>query len=427
MNRTFHIAMTVLLWGCGVFSFAQTTTPPPTEQKPSPPAASSDKKQGPPSKPTAADGPIEILTDTMGVDFKPYLQQVVLPTVRKNWYNWIPESARAPLMKKGKVTIEFAILKDGTVAGMRLVSTSGDVALDRGAWGGITASNPFPPLPIEFGGNFLGLRFAFYYNPDRSDLTGSATPKGPSGAPPVDRGSASATETIVRLSEILIGTPQPYDPAQVAEAQRKAEQVRAAIGRGGTFADIARANSQGPTAAQGGDLGCFSHGNLARTLDELVFQMKVGDVSDVVRTKQGFVILEVSNRGADSCADLELLKHYNPDKADLTVGPLPTGQSSESKSGIKVSISLPGDVKVPIGGSQKLMPTVTGSTKAAVKWSVTGLGCSGSDCGLMSGDLYLAPKVLPSPPSITLTATSEADSTASASVRVQLVQSVPSH
>jgi len=125
-------------------------------------------------------------------------------------------------------------------------------------------------------------------------------------APPLaDRGPASTEQ--VRLSEILISTPQPYDPAQIAEAQHKAEQVRAAIGRGGSFADIARANSQGPTAAQGGDIGCFSHGKLARTLDELVFRMQAGDVSDVLRTKQGYVILEVSNRGADPCADLELL------------------------------------------------------------------------------------------------------------------------
>ncbi len=120
-------------------------------------------------KPTAAMGPLEVLTDTMGVDFGPYLQRV-LHDVRLNWYNLIPESARAPLMKKGKLTIEFAILKDGTVAGLTLVSTSGDVALDRGAWGGITASNPFPPLPGEFGGQYLGLRFTFYYNPDKSDL-----------------------------------------------------------------------------------------------------------------------------------------------------------------------------------------------------------------------------------------------------------------
>lgn len=120
-------------------------------------------------QPTARMGPLDVLSDTMGVDFGPYLQRV-LHDVRMNWYNLIPEAARAPLMKKGKVSIEFAITKDGKVAGMKLVSTSGDVALDRGAWGGITASNPFPPLPTEFGGQYLALRFTFFYNPDKSDL-----------------------------------------------------------------------------------------------------------------------------------------------------------------------------------------------------------------------------------------------------------------
>jgi outer membrane biosynthesis protein TonB len=119
---------------------------------------------------TAATGPVDILSDTMGVDFGPYLQRVV-HDVRLNWYNLIPESARAPLMKKGKVSIEFAIKKDGTVAGMHYVDpTSGDVALDRAAYGGITASNPFPPLPSEFGGQYLLLRFTFYYNPDKNEL-----------------------------------------------------------------------------------------------------------------------------------------------------------------------------------------------------------------------------------------------------------------
>jgi TonB family protein len=69
-------------------------------------------------------------------------------------------------LKKGKVTIEFAILKNGQIAGLRYVSGSGDVALDRAAYGGITASTPFPPLPTEFGGQYLGLRFTFLYNPD---------------------------------------------------------------------------------------------------------------------------------------------------------------------------------------------------------------------------------------------------------------------
>jgi TonB family protein len=109
------------------------------------------------------------LTDTQGVDFGPYLSRV-LQAVRMNWYNLIPEEARPPLLKKGKVSIEFVILKDGKVAGMTLRGPSGDVALDRAAWGGITASAPFAPLPGEFHGPYLGLRFHFYYNPGKGDL-----------------------------------------------------------------------------------------------------------------------------------------------------------------------------------------------------------------------------------------------------------------
>jgi len=117
---------------------------------------------------TSVQGNLEILSDTMGVDFGPYLERV-LHDVRLNWYNLIPDVARAPLLKRGKVAIEFAILKDGSVAGMKLDGPSGDISLDRAAWGGITASNPFPPLPSEFRGQYLQLIFHFYYNPDRHE------------------------------------------------------------------------------------------------------------------------------------------------------------------------------------------------------------------------------------------------------------------
>jgi len=111
-------------------------------------------------------GALDILSDTQGVDFGPYLQRI-LQDVKENWYQLIPESAE---MKKGKLAIEFAITRDGKVADMRLVASSNDTALDRAAWGGITASNPFPPLPSEFTGPYLALRFRFYYNPDKADL-----------------------------------------------------------------------------------------------------------------------------------------------------------------------------------------------------------------------------------------------------------------
>ncbi len=114
-------------------------------------------------------GNLEVLSDTQGVDFGPYLERV-LQAVRMNWYNLIPEEARPPLLKKGKVAIEFAITPDGKVAGMTLRGPSGDVALDRAAWGGITASAPFQPLPSQFHGPYLALRFHFYYNPGKGDL-----------------------------------------------------------------------------------------------------------------------------------------------------------------------------------------------------------------------------------------------------------------
>ena len=107
---------------------------------------------------------LDVLSDTMGVDFGPYLARVK-HDVRLNWYNLIPESAQPPLFKQGKLSIQFAILKDGRASAMQLTDSSNDVALDRAAWGGITASNPFPPLPSDFKGEYLLLRFTFLYNP----------------------------------------------------------------------------------------------------------------------------------------------------------------------------------------------------------------------------------------------------------------------
>jgi outer membrane biosynthesis protein TonB len=144
MKRTLHFAMTVLV-SCYVFSFAQTTSPPTEQKQESPTSPAAPASQPPPTgslkavfdggsitsgsaiaqasqaaqaaaKATAAMGPLVILTDTKGVDFGPYFQRV-LHDVRMNWCNLIPESARAPLMKKGKLVIEFSILKDGMVTG----------------------------------------------------------------------------------------------------------------------------------------------------------------------------------------------------------------------------------------------------------------------------------------------------------------------
>ena len=112
---------------------------------------------------------IEILTDTLGVDFGSYLNQVIA-SVRINWYSLIPEAARKPKSKQGDVAIEFEILVDGRVTGVNLASSSGDRDLDRAAWGAITAANPFGPLPTQFKGPYLKLRLHFRYNPDPNKM-----------------------------------------------------------------------------------------------------------------------------------------------------------------------------------------------------------------------------------------------------------------
>ena len=112
---------------------------------------------------------MEILSDTLGVDFGPYMKRLHY-AVQNSWDPLIPESARPPVMKKGVVIIQFRIAKDGKVTGMKLVASSGDVALDRAAWGAITDAIPLPQLPVQFAGEYLELRALFYYNPDKADL-----------------------------------------------------------------------------------------------------------------------------------------------------------------------------------------------------------------------------------------------------------------
>lgn len=111
----------------------------------------------------------------------------------------------------------------------------------------------------------------------------------------------------VRLSEILIPTTAPpakegetpvEDDATIAAAQKAADQVLAAIKGGEKFEDVAKKFSKGPTAANGGDLGYFERGKLAKQLEDQVFAMKPDTITDPIRTKQGFVILKVTEHQA---------------------------------------------------------------------------------------------------------------------------------
>ena len=118
-----------------------------------------------------------------------------------------------------------------------------------------------------------------------------------------------------------------------------------------------------------------------------------------------------------------------PDQVTVTASSV----ADTSKSGsatvtilppVAVTIS-PSRTQVVTGSRQQFTATVTGTTNTSVSWSLTGSGCSGSACGTISASgLYTAPGAIPHPPQVTVKATSDADSTKSASAIVTIIPSV---
>jgi TonB family protein len=139
---------------------SKTTSKVPLSQVEEVPAASTKTSPAPTSK-----GSLEILSDTMGVDFRPYISRIKTP-IHRHWLEIMPQAAMPPEMKSGTVVVRFAILKDGKVADLRVEEKSGDVALDRAAYGAVSYSTPLPALPRQFGGDYLIIRARFLYNPD---------------------------------------------------------------------------------------------------------------------------------------------------------------------------------------------------------------------------------------------------------------------
>ena len=118
----------------------------------------------------------------------------------------------------------------------------------------------------------------------------------------------------VRLSEILIAPktsakpgaadakPDPAAEAEteagLAAAKAKADDVFNQLQKGAKFEDLAKSSSDGPSAKDGGDLNLFKRGTLSQELENQVFALKTGETTNVIRTKQGYVILRVTEHQA---------------------------------------------------------------------------------------------------------------------------------
>jgi len=114
-----------------------------------------------PPSPGRQQNNLELKSDPMGVDFKPYLAQV-FAIVRRNWFSVYPESAK--LGTRGQTKVLFAITKNGTVSKVVYGQESGLRALDYAAISALSMSNPLPALPTAFKGDRIVLEMTFSYN-----------------------------------------------------------------------------------------------------------------------------------------------------------------------------------------------------------------------------------------------------------------------
>jgi peptidyl-prolyl cis-trans isomerase SurA len=132
-------------------------------------------------------------------------------------------------------------------------------------------------------------------------------PQKPTPAKPAD-GNAGDSGAVDN-SKSQDAAKQAADAAALAAAEAKANDILKQIRAGANFDDLAKKYSEGSSAAQGGDLGVFKRGTLAKELEDKTFAMKAGEITDVVRTKPGYIILKVSDH---QMAGIPPLKEIEP-------------------------------------------------------------------------------------------------------------------
>lgn len=115
-------------------------------------------------------------------------------------------------------------------------------------------------------------------------------------------------EASVRASHILIGVDPKASTEEKAKAKEKAEAVLKRVKAGEDFAALAKSNSSCPSASQGGDLGKFGKGQMVAAFEKAAFDLKPGEVSDVVETKFGYHVIKLTEKQEASQEKFENVK-----------------------------------------------------------------------------------------------------------------------
>lgn len=100
----------------------------------------------------------------------------------------------------------------------------------------------------------------------------------------------------IRVHHILIKVIEPNDSKKVEVAENKARWILDKIKQGGNFEALARQYSEDPSAFKGGDLGFFARGDMIKEFEDVAFALKIGEVSNAVRTPIGFHIIKLTEK-----------------------------------------------------------------------------------------------------------------------------------
>lgn len=117
----------------------------------------------------------------------------------------------------------------------------------------------------------------------------------------------------VALREIEVNT-QGKKPEELPDLKKKAETALKRIQDGEDFGEIAKRYSEGPTKDQGGYLGMYKRGELSKELEDKVFAMKRNQLTDVMETKQGYLILQVLEHYDEGQQSLDKVRNEIMDK-----------------------------------------------------------------------------------------------------------------
>ena len=118
----------------------------------------------------------------------------------------------------------------------------------------------------------------------------------------------------VHVRHVFLPLPADANAGEEASARARAEKVLARLKAGEDFAKVAREESQGPTAKEGGDLGWYRKGGLQADLEKAAFGLAPGQISPVVKTSRGFQIVQVVERRGGGARPLAEVKDEIRDK-----------------------------------------------------------------------------------------------------------------